>query len=141
MISINFTLFIQIAHFLLLVWIMNRFLIKPVLAHIKERDQELDSKRQAAKSAVDEAKDREQAYLDHMKQARVEAGKERDKLLSAAAAEAAQLRDASAEEGRKMLDKVRSEIAASMDDLRASLANGEDDMAEDLAAAYLGRKS
>lgn len=141
MISINFTLFVQIAHFLLLVWIMNRLLIKPVMAHINQRDEDLANRRQAAASLVDEAKDREEAYLDQMKTARIEAGKERDKMLYEASAEAHELREKSTEEGRKIIEKVREEVAASMEELRASLTAGEDQMAEELAASYLGRKS
>ncbi len=141
MISINFTLFVQIAHFLLLVWITNRLLIKPVLRHLAERDKELAERRASVDGLLAEAEERQRAYQDHLREARQRANIEREKMLAEARAEANQLRERSSEEARKVMERIRKEIAASLEEARAALAAREEAMAETLAEAYLGRKS
>lgn len=39
MIEVNFTLIIQAINFLVLLWFLNRFIFRPILSHIDEREQ------------------------------------------------------------------------------------------------------
>lgn len=141
MISINFTLFVQIAHFLLLVWLTNRLLIRPVLRHLAEKDAELAARRSKVDDLLTEAADRQRAYREQIREAHVQANAEREKMLAEAQAEANALREQSLDEGKSVIEKVRSEIQASLDEVRQALRADEDVLAERLAQAYLGRKS
>lgn len=141
MISINFTLVLQVVHFLILVWIMNRLLIRPVLNHLAERDKEITSRKAFIDGLKDQAADRQAAYQARLNEATEAAALERDKLTAEANAEAMELREKATLEARAALDKVRAEIQAAVDDVRERLVAEEDAMAEHLAVTVLGRKA
>ena len=125
-ISINFTLVLQVVHFLILVWIMNRLLIRPVLKHLAERDREIESRWANIDGLKSQAAERQAAYQARLNEATEAAAREREKLTAEANAEAAQLRDKAAVEGRAALDKVRAEIQAAVDDVRERLVAEEE---------------
>ena len=85
----------QIVNFLVLVWLLKRFLYRPILDGIDAREQEITQRMQEAVHAREEAETREQEYQDqieslNLKQAdmtetiRKEAEKQRDVLLAEA---------------------------------------------------------
>jgi F-type H+-transporting ATPase subunit b len=112
-----FTVGAEVLNFVVLVWLMKRFLYKPVLAAIAAREQRIaseladaDAKRAAAQQERDEFQhkneqlDRERAML--LRQAEDEAKRERQRLIeearSAAEALSARRQAALADEARQL---------------------------------------
>ena len=141
MISINFTLFAQVLNFLVLVWIFNRLFIKPIMANIEAKKQDLAARQGEVDNLLEESADRELAYQTKLKRVRQTASAKREELLSEAKAEAEKLRRKAGEEASEVMAKVRSEIKSSVEDTRRSLREKEEAMAAQLTEAVLGRKA
>lgn len=106
----GWTIAFQALNFLILVWLLQRFLYRPVLAVIARRQDELGrirSEAEAARSAAEAL--RRQCESD---QAALAA--ERQSLAEAA-------RAAAAAEGQALLDRARADAAALLEDGRARL--------------------
>jgi F-type H+-transporting ATPase subunit b len=122
------TLVLQAVNFAVLVWLLQRFLYRPVLRAVDGRRAEIDKQLADARKAQAEASERLAA-----------ANAERSEVLKAAAAEAeraAAARHAAAErEAAALLDEVRKSLAA---ERREALAEARQ-AALDLAAALARR--
>lgn len=98
-----FTVIAQIVNFLVLVWLLRRFLYKPILNAIDEREKKIesqlkdaDNRESKAKKEQDEFKKKNEEFdqekKERMDKAVVETNVERDKLLEIARNEADELR-------------------------------------------------
>lgn len=141
MISINFTLFVQILNFLVLVWLFNRLFIRPTVANIEARKQDLVQRQDAVDRLQGETADRELAYQEKLKTVRQAAAEKRDAMMGEAKAEADKLRRKASQEAAEVMSRVRSEIVASVEDTRQALREKEEMMATQLTEAVLGRKA
>jgi F-type H+-transporting ATPase subunit b len=106
------TIALQTVNFAVLVFVLHRFLYKPVLRMIDARRSEIDRQYNDAKAAEDKAK----AHLADVQAERAGIAAEREAALKAAAAqaqEAAKARGAKAEvEAQALLDGARKTLAA-----------------------------
>jgi F-type H+-transporting ATPase subunit b len=141
LISINFTLFVQILNFLVLVWLFNRLFIRPILANVEAKKQDLVQRQDAVAHLKDEASDRESAYQEKLKRVRLAAAEKRDAMLGEAKAEAEKLRRKASQEASEVMSRVRMEIGASVEETRRALREKEETMAAQLTEAVLGRKA
>jgi F-type H+-transporting ATPase subunit b len=139
-----FTVGAQIVNFLILVWLLKRYLYRPVLAAIDAREKDIASRRDAASAEQEQArKDREECQrqnetLDQRRLASInvaqeEAKAERTRLLEEATCEAENLRLAR----RKQLEEetmnyreefsrlTRQEIIAVVRKILSDLASAE----------------
>jgi F-type H+-transporting ATPase subunit b len=108
----GWTIALQTANFAVLVWLLHRFLYKPVLAVIDTRRDEIQQRYDAVKAAEEQA----QARLAAIETERAGIVAERDAALKTAAAQAqaaADERHARAErEAQALLDAARDTLAA-----------------------------
>ena len=141
MISINFTLFVQILNFLVLVWVFNRIFIRPIMRNITAREKELVARQGSVDLLRDETVNREAAYKDKLKSVRQTAAAKRDKLQGEAKTEADRVRRTAAEKAAGVMTKVRSEIEGSVEETRKALREKEEALATQLTEAVLGRKA
>jgi F-type H+-transporting ATPase subunit b len=106
------TIGLQTVNFAILVWLLHRFLYKPVLAMIDARKAEIARQYDDAKAAQDKAT----AQLAALEADRAGLAAEREAVLKAAAAQAqdaAQARRAQAErDARTLLDEAHKTLAA-----------------------------
>ncbi|WP_212525915.1 F0F1 ATP synthase subunit delta [Actibacterium sp. MT2.3-13A] len=140
------TLALQAVNFLVLVWLLSRFLYRPVRQVIEKRQALSQEAAEAAQRQADEAEAARRRYEDAQKALEAERRDlveavhkdmqaERRKLLEAAQAEAGQIRaearEATEQARRAALSTLKSEIA----DLATGIAAG---VLQDSAAARLG---
>jgi F-type H+-transporting ATPase subunit b len=127
----GWTLALETVNFAVLVWLLHRFLYRPVLRMVDRRRAEIDQRRAEAEKAAADAK----AQLADIERQRAQIGAERDAALKAAAGEAEKAaaersakaeRDANAilENGRQVLGRERE--AALAEARRAALDLGAD---------------
>ena len=101
MISINATLIVQVVNLLILIWILNKILFKPILRIMEEREQKItESNAEMERLRVDAA-EKAQAIEAQMKQARREASAKKDEVCSRASVEAQRIIDAGPGQGRR----------------------------------------
>jgi F-type H+-transporting ATPase subunit b len=122
-----FTVIAQIVNFLVLVWLMKKYLYKPILAAIDEREKKIASELADAKSKMVEAKKEQDEFRQKnddfdkhkkklMDQATSEAEEERQKLLDAAKKEAALVKQKLEAASKELQENLSSEISQKTQD-------------------------
>jgi F-type H+-transporting ATPase subunit b len=134
-----FKLGFQVLNFLLLLYLLNRFLFKPVMARIDERQGRI---RRGLEDAEKAARDREQAQAER-EAAIVEARKEAEAMIARATKIAEDSRNEIVAEARSEAEKVvtraREEIVAEKEKAMAEIRGQVADLAL-LAAGKLVRR-
>ncbi|SMF51026.1 ATP synthase F0 subcomplex B subunit [Azospirillum oryzae] len=108
----GWTLLLQAVNFLILVWLLRRFLYRPVLAVIAERQAATERVRNEAEAARQAA----ETARESLEAQRTALPAERDRLIAAARAEAETERTA-------LLDKARAEADHALEEARSRLVD------------------
>ena len=115
MVELNYTVWIQMVNFILLMFILNFLLYKPVLKIIEKRNKKLEASDEEVKS-LNETIERNMAeYEGKVRQARAEAVVQRDEI-----------EEEGTEQGKAIIGKVRDEISEKLGDFKTKLQNETD---------------
>lgn len=131
----GWTLLLQAVNFLILVWLLRRFLYRPVLAVIAERQAATDRVRSEAEAARQAA----EALRQGLERQRAELPAEHDRLIAAARAAAEAERAALLDKARIEADRSREEARARLADERAKALDGLQRHAAALGTELAGR--
>jgi F-type H+-transporting ATPase subunit b len=133
-----FKLAFQIVNFLILLFLLNRFLFKPVLRRIDERNAQLS---QGLEDAAAAARDRELARAER-EAALAEARKESEALVARAAktaeATSAEILATARASAEQLTERAREEIAAEKERALAEIRGEVADLALDAAGKLVG---
>jgi F-type H+-transporting ATPase subunit b len=118
-----FTVVAQLLNFLLLVWLMKRFLYQPVLAAIEAREQKIKAQLNDASTQKTEA----QAEREQYQQKNVDFDQRKQTLLATAHAEAQAERQQLLDEARQDADTLRAKQATAHQQIQEEM---HDDLAQ-----------
>lgn len=113
------TFALQAANFLILVWLLQRFLFKPVKAIVARRKEEI-SRALTEASAEKESAER---LKQEMEAKRSEIGAERQEMIDATRAQLSAERQKMVEEARNEAEKIRDQGVKRLDEERAAASN------------------
>lgn len=140
MISIDFSLVVQIALFLVLWSILRRVLFGPVGRLMAERERRTEGTHAEARSMMEEGKELQARYDAAIANARAEGeavrSEIREEALKARNAVVSQGREAAARRIQEMREEVRRELEAA----RGVAAQDAETLARQMAEKVLGRK-
>lgn len=139
MVSIDQSLFIQIANFLILIWILNAILYKPVRNVLLQRKEKVTGLERDIELSQKEAKEKEDAFSSGIREARTIGLKKKELLVQAAADEEKEIVRKINEKAAEDLARVREKIAQDADAVRASLLGEVDIYASEIGKKILGR--
>ena len=117
-----FTVIAQIINFFVLVWLLRRFLYKPVLKAIDERENKIASELKDAKAKETEAKKEQAEFLEKNEKF----DQQKKKLMDNVIAE-------TNEEREKLLEETRNEAAVLRSKLEKSLDAMQENLEHDIA--------
>ena len=140
MIEVNFTLIIQAFNFLLLLWFLNRFIFKPVLAHIDEREKKIKGLSDEAERLMSQGEESKEKYEQDLVSIRHAASE----IVASARKEAqnnqAIVLDDSKGKFKEIIDKSRTQIEEEMNSATESLNKELGGFGRSMAEKILGRK-
>ncbi|NPV05810.1 MAG: ATP synthase F0 subunit B [Syntrophaceae bacterium] len=110
MVDIDYTLFIQLVLFLLLIWILNQVLYKPLLRIMERRKEILDKAQEEVKNVQETIDRRVAEYEEKIRAAKMQAMGQKGDLAREGA-----------EVAKEITDKAKAEIAAMMGEFQARL--------------------
>ena len=110
MVDIDSTLFIQLVLFLLLIWILNQVLYKPLLRIMDRRKEILDKAQEEVKNVQETIDRRVAEYEEKIRAAKMEAMGQKGDLAKEGA-----------EAAKAITDKAKAEIAVMMGEFQAKL--------------------
>jgi F-type H+-transporting ATPase subunit b len=141
LITINHTLFVQLASFLLLLFLINRIMFRPLRQVMSERQALLNG-------MADDISAAEQGYTDIGHQiesqenaARREASKLRDEIEAAGQQSAATLLDQARVQINALKAKAKEETAAKVAAARQEIEREAAAISDQMIASVLGRRS
>ena len=139
MISIDGSVFIQIANFLFLIWILNLILYKPIRNIIIQRKEKISGFEADIDTAETKTEAQDQAFASGIKNARASGLKQKEELMQAASDEEKELIGKINQKAQSELAKVREQIAREADDARETLMKEVDSFAGAISEKILGR--
>ncbi len=123
MININSTLFMQMGAFLVLLFLLNIILYKPLLAKIRERFATIEELNEKARRYQEEAQKNEEEYKTKILEAEQTA---KQNYASKIAAALKEKEEKIAEENRKAMDEIRKIEEQLNKNIEMELASSKD---------------
>jgi F-type H+-transporting ATPase subunit b len=117
-----FTVIAQIINFLILVWLLKKFLYKPVLDAIDAREKKIVSRLEDAKNKKDEAKKEQDEFGEKNKQF----DQQKKELMDKAIADTKVQKD-------KLMDDAKKDVDVLHDKQQKALKDMQEDLKKDLA--------
>ena len=139
MVSVDGSIVLQIANFLLLIWILNMVLYKPIRKILLERKEKMVGMQSDIDGSAQQVKSKEDAYADGVRQARAAGQKEKEILMQAAADEEKAIIGNINETAQAELKDVREKIKQEMGTVKAALEDEIDAFADAIGQKILGR--
>jgi len=139
MVSIDISVFMQIANFLCLIWVLNIVLYRPIRNMLLERKGKISGLEEDVKSFSDSAKEKDSAFYDGLKSARVEGLNKKETLIQEAEEEEKKVVARINEKAQADLADVRSKIAKDAEAVKEQLLKQVDTFANEIGKKILGR--
>jgi F-type H+-transporting ATPase subunit b len=139
MVSVDGSIVLQIANFLLLIWILNMVLYKPIRKILLERKEKMVGMQSDIDGSAQQVQSKEDAYADGVRQARAAGQKEKEALMQAAAEEEKAIIGKINESAQAELKDVKEKITQEMGTVKATLEKEIDAFADAIGQKILGR--
>ncbi len=139
MVSIDYTLFIQIVNFLLLIAILHVLLYKPILKIMKERENRLKASEEEVKSLYQTIERKTAEYEEKIRLAKMEAMNQRNEIQKQGALEAQRIIEAAREEIARLTEEFKEKLAKEMEEARNILTAQSRTISFEIAERVLGR--
>jgi len=139
MISVDVTLFIQIGNFLLLVFLMNIVLYRPIRRLVGERNQFVSEQREDIEQADAEANNAVRTFEDSIKAARLRGRQKVQEMKDAAHIAEKDLLERAHQGAGQEVQAVKEKIQQDMGTVRDQLKQQVQAFSKDLAQRVLGR--
>lgn len=139
MISVSAFLFVQIANFILLIFILNAILYKPIRNILIERKKKMQGAERAIEALQGDAAESEQTFQTKIGGAKTEGFQEKEALKQAGQEEKKQLIDEINQKAQADLEAIRAQIAKDSESARAKLKGEIETFSAAIAEKILGR--
>jgi len=140
MISVDFPiLFVQMANFIVLIFILNAVLYKPIRNILIERKKKTQGLQGAIEGCQRGVAESEQTFKAKMSEARTKGVQEKEALKQAGQEEERQFIDEINQKAQADLETVRAQIAKDAEDVRGKLKSEADAFSAAIAEKILGR--
>jgi F-type H+-transporting ATPase subunit b len=135
----DWTLWVQIANFLLIVLVLNMVLFRPIRNILIQRKEKITKLEQNIETSDKEANEKNEAFDSGIRDARAKGLSEKSVLLNEAADEEREIVDKINQKAQADLAEVREKIAKDAEAVRASLQKEIDNFASAIGEKILGR--
>ena len=139
MVSIDWTIYVQIANFIVLIFILNFVLYKPIRNILPQRKAKMEGLAESISTTTKEADDKNQAFGDGIKSARTQGQKEKEALIQAAAEQERTIVADINAKAKAELDAVKEKIAREASEVKNELEKEIDFFANTITQKILGR--
>jgi F-type H+-transporting ATPase subunit b len=139
MISVDVSLFIQIANFLFLIWVLNIILYRPIRGIIRQRKEKFEKLEQGITSSHQDAEEKKASFALGIKEARARGMKEKEAMVEAAQEEEKKILDKLNRKAQADLAQMREKVSQEAETVRKTLEKEVDSFAEAISYKILGR--
>lgn len=140
LLSVNYTVFIQIIIFLAAIFILNKLVFKPFLNLVDRRDKLTRGAIEEAHELEEKVKSIIEEYDVKLHEARELAIEERNKLILEGQAVAGEILSKAREETGGLLEEAKAKLAADTKEIKDNIKGDIDKLADDIASKVLGKE-
>jgi F-type H+-transporting ATPase subunit b len=140
LVDIDGTIFVQFGIFIVLLFILTKFVFRPYLAMLKERDENIDGARAQAAEMNEQTTADVNSYEDKIMAARKEAASVRAVFREEGENEASDVLGKARAESDAKVESSRQRIRKSADAARLALRTRADRIAKEITTKLLGRE-
>jgi F-type H+-transporting ATPase subunit b len=133
------SLFVQVVNFLLIIYILNVLLYKPIRKILIQRKERVSNLEENIDTLHKKAKDKDDAYVSGIQGARAKGLDEKNVLLQAAADEEREIIEKINQKAQADLAAVKEKIAKDTETVRETLQQEIDIFAKTISERILGR--
>jgi F-type H+-transporting ATPase subunit b len=137
--NIDLTFFIQVVNFLILIAALNWLLVKPTLRIIEERRLRVEGSTEEAGRLTAEADKKIEEYERNLGEARVTAGKEKERIRMEGIERENEIIKAAREQSRKTVEDMKMKIEKEAREASAVMKQEVKALSEQIAEKVLGR--
>jgi len=130
---------IQIINFLLIIWILNLILYRPIRNILRQRKEKIERLELSIATYNEDAKEKDEAFTAGIKEARAKGLKEKEALLQAGVEEEKEIIAQVNEKAQAELSEMRKKIAREAQAVKVALQEKVDEFADDICQKILGR--
>lgn len=133
------SLFVQIANFLIIIWVLNIILYKPIRNILIQRKEKITGLEQNIEKLNEDTAEKDEAYLAGIKDARARGLNEKEVLVKEGAEEEKRIIEQINQKAQANLAEVRENITKEAQNVRESLNKEIDTFANAISEKILGR--
>ena len=139
MVSLDGSIFIQIANFIFLIWILNIVLYKPIRKILIQRKEKIAGLDQRIDTIGKDVKEKDDAFSLGIKEAKDKGLNQKRVLLQEAADEEREIIEKINKKAQANLAEIRAKIAKDVENVSESLRQELDLFAKSISQKILGR--
>jgi F-type H+-transporting ATPase subunit b len=138
-VSLDYTILIQMANFIVLIFILNALLYKPILGIIDKRNGRISSSQDEIKLLDQKVADRMAAYDEKIRQAKLDAMEQKNDLLKQGAEDAKNIIDAVRGDIPQVMAQYQGRMDEEIAEARRILGDHSRKISVEIAEKVLGR--
>ena len=139
MVELNSTVWIQMANFLLLIFILNFLLYKPVLKIIEKRNKKIEKSNEEVMSLNETVERNIAEYEEKIRQAKADAAAQRDEIKEEGTEQGKMITGKVRDEISKKIGAFKADVEKEVDEARGALRDQTRKIAGDISEKVLGR--
>ncbi len=139
MVSLDYSLGIQIVNFILLIFILNRLLYQPLLGMIDKRRQQFAESEAEIKRLRETVEQKMAAYEEKLRQAKAIAVEQKNEIIRQGAEEAKEIIDAVRAEIPGLMEQFHVRMEEEIDTAKRTLTGQSQRLSVEIAEKVLGR--
>ena len=140
MVEINLTIVIQVVQFLILVFILNRILFKPISRAIEERDGRIDAWEEKTRTLQETVRTKIESYEKELVEVRARAQEEQEQISNELKEREEEKVGAVFKEAAQIVASTKQTLQEETERLRQELRRQAEEMAQMVTEKVLGRK-
>ena len=135
----DWSVLIQIANFIFLIWVLNLILYRPIRNVLLQRKQKISGLEESIESSNRDLQEKKDAFALAIKEARIKGRMEKEALLTAASEQEKRMIEKIHEKAQADLAEVRDKIIKDAAKVRKSLLKEIENFAKSISKKILGR--
>ena len=139
MVSLDYSLGIQIVNFILLIFILNHLLFKPLLGMIDKRKQQFAESEAEIKRLQETVEQKMAAYEEKLRQAKAIAVEQKNEIIRQGAEEAKEIIDAVRAEIPGLMEQFQARMEEEIEAAKRTLTGQSQRLSVEIAEKVLGR--
>ena len=139
MVDVDYTILIQMVNFIVLIFVLNFLLYKPILKIIDKRKQQLEESDEEVKELHQVVEQKMAEYEEKVRQAKLEAMEQKNIVQQEGSEEGEKLIEIVKNKISQIIEESHIEIGKEMDEARGILKNQSRKTSIEIAEKVLGR--